>query len=159
MSLTRVEAEDFLFHEARLLDERRFDDWLALFTDDGRYWIPCGPMGDPGPITHLVSDNRSGLEDRLWQLQHPRHHAQNPPSSTLHFVSNVQVRGDAEPAVLSSQLVHEVRKTQGGGGEARSFAGQCEHRLRWEQDRWRIVVKTIWLIDRDLPIYNLTFLL
>src|SRR6266545_7666026 len=159
--LTRIEAEDFLYSEARLLDERRFDEWLALFTADGRYWMPCGEKGDPGPITHLVSDDRSALEDRVWQLQHPRRHSQNPPSRTTHMVSNVQVENGAgaELTVQSAVLVHEVRKTQGGRGEARSFAGHCEHVLRREDGQLRIASKTVWLIERELPIYNLTFLL
>lgn len=49
MGITRQEAEAFLFREARLLDERRLDDWLALFTDDSRYWIPSGAGADPTP--------------------------------------------------------------------------------------------------------------
>ena len=160
-SLSRTEAEDFLYFEARLLDERRFDEWLALFTADGRYWVPCGEKGDTGPITHLVSDDHSGLEDRLWQLQHPRRHSQNPPSRTTHMISNVQVDAadGADLAVHSALLVHEVRKTQGGKGEARSFAGHCEHLLRRHEGQLRIASKTVWLIDRELPIYNLTFLL
>src|SRR5438093_4050032 len=134
MALTRTDAEDFLYDEARLLDERRFDEWLALFTSDGRYWVPCGEKGEAGPITHLVSDDRSGLEDRVWQLQHPRHSSQNPPSRTTHMVSNVTVEDgdDGDTDVRSTVLVYEVRKTQGGKGEARSFAGHCEHVLRRE---------------------------
>jgi len=159
--VTREEAEALLYSEAQLLDERRFDEWLALFTADGRYSVPCGEKGDPGPITHLVSDDHSGIEDRVWQIQHPRRFSQNPPSRTTHMISNVLVdaaEGD-DIAVHSAILVHEMRKTQGGKGETRSFAGHCEHVLRHEDGALRIASKTIWLIDRELPIYNLTFLL
>ena len=160
-ALTRAEAEDFLYREARLLDERRFDEWLALFTADGRYWVPCGQPMDEGPLTHLVSDDRAQLEDRLRQLQNPRHSSQRPPSMTTHLVSNVEVEGvsDGHAAVHSSFLVYELRKTQGGDGRTRPFAGRCEHLLRQEAGQWRIADKKVWLMERDLPISNLTFLL
>ncbi len=158
--LTRAEAEDFLYREARLLDERRFEEWLALFTHDGRYWVPCGTGQESSPVTHLVYDDRAQLEDRVWQLQHPRHSSQNPSSQTTHLVSNVEVGGaDGSPALRSSFVVYELRRTQTGQGEPRPFVGRCEHLLRWEDGGWRIVEKKIWLISRDLPIANLTFLL
>lgn len=160
-TLSRPEVEDFLYREARLLDERRFDEWLGLFTPDGHYWVPCGLGEDPGLATHLVYDDRAQLEDRIWQLQQPRRFAQNPPSMTTHLISNVEVEGgaDSRPTVRSSFVVYEMRKTQAGRGEPRSFAGRYEHHLRWEDEQWRIGLKKVWLIDRDLPIYNLTFLL
>lgn len=160
-TLTRAEAEDFLYREARMLDERRFAEWINLFTDDGCYWIPCGQGEDPGPITHIVYDDRAQLADRVWQLQHPRRFSQSPSSATTHLVSNIEVADEAveECTILSSFVLYEVRKTQGGAGSARPFAGRYEHRLRREDDRWRIAMKKVWLIDRDLSLHNLTFLL
>ena len=161
VELKRAEAEEFLYQEARLLDDRRFEEWLALFERDCQYWIPCGREETAGPITHLVHDDRAQLEDRVWQLQQPRHSSQSPPSITTHLVSNVQVEtgDDGFAAVHSSLLVYEMRMTQGGAGAPRAFVGRCEHRLRWDDGQWRIASKTVWLLDRDLPIYNLTFLL
>jgi 3-phenylpropionate/cinnamic acid dioxygenase small subunit len=159
--LTRTEAEDFLFHEARLLDERRFEEWLALFTSDCRYWVPCGQGEDPGLVTHLVCDDRSQLEDRLWQLQQPRHSSQSPPSRTSHIIGNVQVdhAEDGAVAVHSSFVVHELRLMQGGEGEPRAFAGHYDHLLRRNGDAWQIQMKKVWLLGRDLPVFNLTFIL
>ena len=159
--LTRAEGEDFLYREARLLDERRFSEWLGLFDEDCRYWVPCGRENTPLPITHLMNDDRGQLEDRVWQLQHPRHSSQSPASTTAHFVSNVEVEDGAcdQPRLHSVQLVYEMRMTQGGSGAPRAFAARCQHHLRWDGTRWRIASKTVWLLDRDLPIYNLTFLL
>jgi benzoate/toluate 1,2-dioxygenase subunit beta len=159
--LERAEAERLLFREARLLDERRFAEWLDMFGQDCRYWIPCGREDETGPWTHLVLDDREQLEDRVWQLQHPRHSSQSPPSRTTHLVSNVEVEEgqQGEAMVFSSFIVYEVRMTQGGSGEQRSFAGRYEHTLRQEDGEWRIAAKKIWLINRDLSIFNLTFLL
>jgi benzoate/toluate 1,2-dioxygenase subunit beta len=159
--LTRAEAEDFLFHEARLLDERRFAEWLELFTDDCRYWVPCGQGEDPGLVTHLAYDDRPQLEDRVWQLQQPRHSSQSPPSLTSRLVSNVQVdhREAARVTVRSNFVLYELRKLQAGEGEPRSFAGFTEHSLRREGTGWKIELKKVWLLNRDLPVFNLTFLL
>jgi 3-phenylpropionate/cinnamic acid dioxygenase small subunit len=159
--LTRSQAEDFLYEEARLLDDRQFDAWLALFTDDAHYWIPSGRGDDAGLEAHLAYDDLPQLRDRVWQLQQPRHSSQHPASLTSHLLGNVQVQSqDGERALVrSSLLVTELRKAQGGSGEPRSFAGHSEHHLRWEDDRWRIECKKVWLLSRDLPIFNLTFLL
>ncbi len=159
--LTRAEAEDFLYEEARLLDERQFAAWLDLFTADGHYWIPSGRGEDPGLETHLAYDDLTQLRDRVWQLQQPRHSSQTPPSLTTHLISNVQVSPrDADRVQISSSFVlYELRKAQGGSGEPRSFAGRYEHLLRREGATWRIECKKIWLLNRDLPIFNLTFLL
>src|SRR5262245_48923683 len=109
--LDRPAAERLLFREARLLDERRFDQWLGMFTPDCRYWVPCGREGETAPWTHLALDDRDQLEDRVWQLQHPRHSSQHPPSRTTHLISNVEVEAGEGGAstVYSSFVIYEVR--------------------------------------------------
>lgn len=65
MAAERAEIENLLYTEARLLDERRFDEWLDLFTDDAIYWIPAGGEApDPKRHVSLIYDDRT----RLWQL-------------------------------------------------------------------------------------------
>jgi benzoate/toluate 1,2-dioxygenase subunit beta len=77
----RQEIEAFLYHEARLLDDGRLDDWLALFTPDAYYWIPCNADDvDPARHVSLVYDDRQHLADRIWRLQSGWAHAQDPPS-------------------------------------------------------------------------------
>jgi hypothetical protein len=67
--------------------------------------------------------------------------------------------GDGHATVRSSFVVHELRKTQGGEGEPRSFPGRYEHHLRREDGAWKIATKKVWLLGRDLPVFNLTFIL
>jgi len=67
------ECEDFLLHEARLLDEGRFDDWLSLFTPDARYWVPSEPdHASPLDTVSLIYDDRQLLETRVRRLASPR---------------------------------------------------------------------------------------
>src|SRR5262249_44966581 len=79
----RAEAEAFLVAEARLLDEGRFEDWLALFADDGFYWIPAAP-GQNDPFNHLsiFYEDKSVLGMRIRRLAHPRAYSALPAPRT-----------------------------------------------------------------------------
>ena len=73
--------ETFLIHEARLLDEGFFDDWLALFTEDARYWVPIqANQTDPFETVSLMYDDRRLLETRVRRLSDPRIYSQEPRS-------------------------------------------------------------------------------
>ena len=93
-NVTRDEVEDFLFHEAELLDNWKLDDWVALFTDDGEYLIPPTdvPDGDPARDLFLVYDDRHRLGERAKRLAKKSAHAEFPHSRTRHMISNVRVR-------------------------------------------------------------------
>ena len=145
----RAAFEDFLFHEARLLDERRFRDWMALFTDDGAYWVPAVPDQDsPFNQASLFYDDRELMKTRIERLEHPRIHVQTPPSRTAHLVGNVTVEEVEDPRgeylVGSTVIMVEYRdETQ------RVFAGRQRHRLRREGAAFRIVQKRVDLINCD----------
>src|SRR5512147_1515867 len=113
--IDRAEARDverFLYREARLLDERRFDEWQALFADDGVYWVPLKPeQTDPLHHGSIIYDDRAGMATRFRRLAHPRAYAQIPPSRTVHVVTNVYVdaadQAKGEIDVLSALQVTE----------------------------------------------------
>jgi 3-phenylpropionate/cinnamic acid dioxygenase small subunit len=154
--LTRAEAEAFLYREARLMDERQFEDWLALFDAECRYLVPGDPGDGGGPA--IVDDDRPTLEDRIARLRSPATHAQSPPSRTLHVVANVEVepaRAEGEARVHSTGVICETRL-----GATRWLAARCLHVLRRAADgSWRIALKRVQLLDGDRPHDNLTFLL
>jgi len=154
--MTRQEAEDFLYREARLLDERRFEEWLALFTDDARYWIPPSEHTDALREASLVYDDRETLFDRVERLRSPAAHAQAPPSRTRHFITNVEVEDgdDHLVTVYSNLIIYEARL-----GQERSLAARCEHHLHFADDRWSIRLKKVVFVSGDFPHYNLTFLI
>jgi ethylbenzene dioxygenase beta subunit len=145
----RMPFEQFLFHEAKLLDERRFRDWMALFTEDGSYWVPAVPNQDsPFNQASLFYDDRDLMRTRVERLEHPRIHVQTPPSRTAHLVGNVVVEeADAakgEYLVGSTVLMAEFRDDA-----QRVFAGRQHHRLRRDGDSFRIVQKRVDLINCD----------
>ena len=88
----------FLEHEARLLDEAKFDDWLALFTADAWYWVPSEPdQANPHDTVSLIYDDRRLLETRVRRLASPRMYSQEPRSRTSRMVGNVTHRGCRRP--------------------------------------------------------------
>jgi 3-phenylpropionate/cinnamic acid dioxygenase small subunit len=155
-ALKRDEAEDLLYAEARLLDEGRYDDWLATLTDDVIYWVPCrGDGGDPAREISIVYDDSPRLHDRIGRLGTGLAHAQSPPSKTRRLIANVHIEESADDAakVGSNFIIYELRR-----GRERVFAGRYEHRMRFADGRWRIAAKKAILVNNDEVIDNLTFI-
>lgn len=141
----KAELEAFVLHEARLLDERRFAEWLALFADDGVYWVPTLPgQGSPQEALSLFHEPKPLLAMRVARLERTDAHIQAPPSRTVHHVSAIETTHDLE--VRSALVVAEWR-----AGEARWFAGRVLHRLRRSAEGLRIALKRVDLIDSEAP--------
>jgi benzoate/toluate 1,2-dioxygenase subunit beta len=155
--LTRTDAEDLLYTEAALLDDRRFDQWLEMFTDDAVYWVPArfGPS-DPSRQSSFIYDDRPRMGDRVWRLSEGPAHAQIPPSATRHLVSNVQIveADDLLVTVRSNFAIFESRKDV-----LRTFAGDYLHQIRREPDGWKFSSKKATLVNLEAPIFNLTFMI
>jgi 3-phenylpropionate/cinnamic acid dioxygenase small subunit len=146
--LTRCER--FLQHEARLLDEGKFDDWLALFTPDGCYWVPSEPDQDnPHDTVSLIYDDRRLLETRVRRLASPRIYSQEPRSRTSRIVSNVSIEdGDNNACTVRSKLLMvEYRR-----GAQRLFAGTVFHRLVQADGLILIASKRVNLLNCDAPL-------
>jgi 3-phenylpropionate/cinnamic acid dioxygenase small subunit len=147
-------CEQFLAHEARLLDEAKFDDWLALFTDDAWYWVPTEPgQANPHDTVSLIYDDRRLLETRVRRLASPRMYSQEPRSRTSRIVAQVSVE-DAEgrAATVRSKFVRiEYRREQ-----QRLFAGTAWHRLVLLDGAIRIAWKRVDLVNCDAPMDGIT---
>jgi 3-phenylpropionate/cinnamic acid dioxygenase small subunit len=147
--IDRTPFELFLIHEAALLDQRRFRDWMALFTEDGTYWVPAVPNQEsPFDQASLFYDDRELMKTRIERLEHPRIHVQTPPSRTAHLIGNTMVESaDAaagEYVIGSTFIMVEYRDDR-----QRVFAGRQQHRLRREGTGFRIVQKRVDLINCD----------
>ena len=147
-------CEQFLMHEARLLDEAKFDDWLALFTADGWYWVPSEPdQANPHETVSLIYDDRRLLETRIRRLASPRMYSQEPRSRTSRIVGNVTIE-DAEgraATVRSKFTMIEYRREQ-----QRLFAGTAWHRLVQIDGAVRIAWKRVDLVNCDAPLDGIT---
>ncbi len=156
----QYEVERFLIDEAVLLDERRLHEWLDLFTDDTRYWMPVVETIDGGrpateetvpPPMPIFDDDKNFLILRVKRLDTGLAHSEQPPSRTRHLISNVRL-GDieqrGEETDLTAQSNFIVFQSRIDGSDC-FFVGRREDRLRKRDGVWRIARRRIWL-DQDL---------
>lgn len=142
-----MNAEQFLYHEARLLDTQRFEEWLELFTEDATYWLPLErEQRDPLETSSLIYDDRTLLALRVKQARHPRAHARQPLARTVHQVSNVLVMTESEADLLvaSTLTLVEFRSER-----QRVWGGLVEHRLRRTPAGLRIARKRVDLVNSE----------
>lgn len=148
--LTRCEVEDLLYLEARLLDERRFDEWLELLTEDIQYWIPSWhteqtTVDDVTTEISLLYYERPTLLDYVARTKSGDAHVMDPPPRTDRLITNVLVT-DAEAGIVRAKwLLHQFRR-----GAQDLFAGDCEYRLRREDGALRIAAKKVVLTNSSL---------
>jgi len=149
---TRDDCRRLLEREARLLDEARFEDWLALYAEHCVVWVPAAERpGDPRREVTVFFDDRQRLQDRIFRLRTGKAWSQVPPSRTVRLVSNVEVfRTGGTLMVRSNLLLHEFRV-----GETRTLAAWCAHRLAGG----KIEAKQVNLLERDQSLRNPSILL
>lgn len=140
----------FVEDEARLLDDRDFDDWLRLFDEDCRYWVPVHPdMRSPADGPAHFHDDKQVLMARTHRLLNPRAFGAEPAPRTAHVVSGVRIDRDEGDAltVSSSQLMLEYRDRDGFENDLRVFGGRVTHSLRERGGRFFIAEKRVDLIN------------
>ena len=141
-----MNPEQFLYHEARLLDTQRYEDWLALFTDDATYWVPLEQnQKDALETSSIIHDDRTLLELRVKQARHPRAHARQPLARTVHHVGNIQVHEHGSDLEIHSTLqLVEFRNDK-----QRLYGALVEHRLRRVHDGFKIAHKRVDLVNSE----------
>ena len=168
--LLKQEIEDFLYHEADLLDERRYEDWLALVAKDVRYWMPMRrnvKVGEPereftraGQDINWFDEGKETLTRRVKQILTGMHWAEEPVSRISHMVSNVQLlevnpsaAEAAEATVKCRFLIYRNRVET----ETDFLVGKREDLLRRVDGQWKIARRKIVLDQNVLLTKNLTF--
>ena len=157
-AVLRREVEDFIFHEADLADNHRFDEWQALWTEDALYWIPANE-DDVDPIKHvsILYEDFDKIETRLFRLKGRRAHAQQPRSRLARVVSNIRVvQGNApnEYVGTANFVIGDVRLNR-----QEIWMGRFTYVLRRVDGQLKMVQKKIVLLGNDMPIGNLTFII
>jgi 3-phenylpropionate/cinnamic acid dioxygenase small subunit len=153
-------VEQFLYREAMLLDEKRWPEWLALYTEDCFYWVPS-VVGQKDPVNtiSLYAEDRMRMEMRIIRITHPRAFSQDFPTRMSHVVGNVMLDPEggagaeggmnpkADLVVRSTLHILEYRKE-----EQRLFGGTVRHWLRRAGPDFKIAMKRIDLINCDAPM-------
>ena len=156
--LSLSDIEQFLYHEAYLLDHNRLEEWFALFTTDATYWIPLeANQTDPLGTCSIIYDDHRLLDIRVRQASHTWAHARNPLARTCHQVTNVMLfpgtASTLELRVCSNLVLVEYRAER-----QRMFAGMCEHRLRQTDSGLKIASKRIDIINSEAELDGIAVL-
>jgi 3-phenylpropionate/cinnamic acid dioxygenase small subunit len=169
-ALLKQEIEDFLYCEADLLDERRYDEWLLLLAEDVRYWMPMRrnvkvddmerEFTREGRDISWFDEGKETLTRRVRQIQTGIHWAEEPVSRISHLISNVQLveinPSAADPGEVSARcrfLVYRNRVET----ETDILVGKREDLLRRAGEGWQIARRKILLDQNVLLSKNLTF--
>jgi p-cumate 2,3-dioxygenase beta subunit len=144
--VTRTEVEDFLYHEAALLDEWRLDEWQALLTEDATYYVPPNDQleADPRSTLFLIADDRERIRQRIIRINDPNCHAEFPKSRTRRMISNVRILGiEGDLITVAANFVcYRFRRYE----RIREYVGSYRYVLRRTGDGFRIKERRV-LID------------
>ena len=147
---TRAEVEDFLYHEADILDNWKLDDWLALLTDDASYFVPPNdkPDADHRFTLFTVADDIVRLRERIIRLKDPNCHAEYPPSRTRRMISNVRITGVEGDiiSVAANFAIFRHRRNE----PVRQFVGRYRYKLRRGDSGLKIVERRAILDAEEL---------
>jgi len=113
MAFDRQQVEQFLYYEAQIMDEHRYDEWLALWSDDALYWVPAGRDNiDPKREISLIYDDRVRLETRIARLRMGKPAPQAPRSRMRRVVSNIVIEEveNGEIVAQSNFMLAELRR-------------------------------------------------
>ncbi|MFF3404464.1 aromatic-ring-hydroxylating dioxygenase subunit beta [Streptomyces sp. NPDC002659] len=152
----RQSAIDFVYREARLADESRYDEWESLWSDEGVYWVPAED-GSQNPEVQLsiIYDNRARISSRVRQLKSGSHHTQIPVSQMRRLISNAEVsERSGLVGVASNFLLVEYRRA-----ETNIWSGRTEHTLRVTDGDFEMVQKKVCLANGSGCIPTLSFLI
>jgi 3-phenylpropionate/cinnamic acid dioxygenase small subunit len=154
----RDEFRRLLEREARLLDQLRYDDWLAIYASECVYWVPSTPnAGDPRREIAIMFDDRRRLEDRIYRMRTGFAWSQAPASRTVRLITNVEVFSVASTdaqMLRSNFLISEF-----WGNETRQLTGWAGHRVIRGESGWKIQAKQVNLIECDQSIRNPSIIL
>lgn len=155
------QIEQFLYQEAFLADEQQLDDWLTLWDTDNEitYWVPCGKDDlDPQKEVSIIYDNYDRLRLRIERTKSGLAWTQEPRSRLRRSTSNIQtgVMEDGRVKAFSNFHVTELREN---AREITDWIGRTEHHLIEDGDSFKISFKKVMLINNNLEIKQLSFLI
>ena len=148
---SRHAVEEFIFFEARLLDEWRLREWFALMTEDCSYVVPAtdAPSGSPHDTVCIIADDHARLKQRVDQLEGNSVWCENPRSRTRRLIGNVSVVSATKTEVVTTAnfIVHRF-----GSSRSDVFVGQYRHDLVWADGKFRIRKRLAILDHQNLMV-------
>ncbi|MEX3021504.1 3-phenylpropionate/cinnamic acid dioxygenase subunit beta [Kluyvera sp. STS39-E] len=156
----------FLYEEARLLDDWQFRDWLAQLDEEIRYTMRTTVnaqtrdrrKGIQPPTTWIFNDNKDQLERRIARLETGMAWAEEPPSRTRHMISNLQVSETDQPDVFAVRLNYLLYRAQKERDETFYVGTRVDKVRRLSDGTWRLLAREIVLDQAVITSHNLSIL-
>ena len=153
--MTEQELARFVVREARLLDEKRFDEWYELFADDGHYWVPAvHGQKDPNLENSLAYEDRFLLKLRIERLKSPQAFSQQPPSRCLHVLQAPEVEDLGQLRTRTNFIYTETR-----GDETQRYAAIAWHTLVRQGLALKIKLKRVDILNCDAMLPSIQLFL
>ena len=161
--MLQYEVEQFLYHEARLLDERKYDEWLEILTDDIHYWMPIRrtttaresdqAFTAPGAMS-FFDDDKKYLQIRVEKMTANNAWSEDPPSRTRHFVSNIHI-SDIEGDDITVEANFHLYRTR-LDSEEDSWIGRRKDVLRRVDGGFMLACRHIFLEQTVILSQNMS---
>jgi len=154
--MSETEVARFIYREARLLDEKRFDEWYELFTDDAYYWVPLVP-GQTDPLAHnsLAYEDKLLLKLRIERLKQPTAYSQKPASRCLHVLQAPDVEKADNGFISRTAFIYTETK----GDESQRYAATAWHTLVQSGQGLKIRLKRVDLLNADAALPSIQLFL
>ncbi len=155
--MTEPELVKFVLKEARLLDEKRFDEWYELFAEDGYYWVPAvHGQKDPHLENSLAYEDRFLLKLRIERLKSPQAFSQQPASRCLHVLQQSEIERSTEKEFLvrTPMIYTETR-----GDESQRYAATAWHTLVSQDGQLKIKLKQVDILNCDAMLPSIQLFL
>ena len=146
---------DLVYQEVRCIDEQRWDDWLAMYTEDAHYWMPL-THGQTDPLLQgsLMYEDKMLLGIRVERLKGRRTFSQEPISRCHHLMQAPSIESH-DPALGVAQVRAAFHYMETRGDEQQMYAGWASYHLRQQDGAWRIGLKRVDLVNCDAAFGNI----
>ena len=146
----------FVLREARLLDEKRFDEWYELFADDGYYWVPAAPgQTDPHLHNSLAYEDKFLLKLRVERLKSPQEFSQQPESRCHHVLQAPEIERIGDESLVRTQMIY----TETRGDESQRYAATAWHTLVRTGNALKIRLKRVDILNCDAMLPSIQLFL
>jgi len=153
------EVYELLAREAHLLDDRDYEGWLQLFTDECLYWMPVDPLSEDGALRlNVFYDDRPRMEDRIARLTSGNAYTEEPISLTARTFSALQLEPAGDDTAAGSAVRSNFQMVAYRNGDQKVYGGWYRHRLVRQDERLLIAEKRVTLLGSDAPQPAMTFL-
>jgi 3-phenylpropionate/cinnamic acid dioxygenase small subunit len=159
MTPSQQDLIGFVYREARLLDEKRFDEWYELFTEDAYYWVPVAP-GQTDPLSHnsLAYEDKLLLKLRIERLKSPLAYSQRPASRCHHLLQAPEIeKSDPQRGEFLTRTQFIYTETR--ADDSQRYAATAWHTLVWTEERLRIRLKRVDILNCDAALPSIQLFL